>query len=184
MSGIDGGKIGPTMAEDEVTAAAKAGFVALSRMASISMRPMPPISASAEPDMTANTSEPKMLTCASRPAGGPRPCRRTGRCSARCPRHSSATDEDEHRHGDEREGIERIQVRCATRSSGRPLTRDRRDTGSRSRERREAADEQREEGEDDEEAGQDMSFQVRVVCFSSDRPRRQMAAAGRRSRRT
>ena len=68
MSGIDGGKIGPTIADELVTAAAKAGEKPLLRIASISMRPMPPMSASAEPDMPAKIMLPKMFTCA-RPPG-------------------------------------------------------------------------------------------------------------------
>ena len=68
ISGIDGGKIGPTIAELDVTAAANAGEKPFFFIASISMRPMPPMSASAEPDMPAKIRLPKMLTCA-RPPG-------------------------------------------------------------------------------------------------------------------
>ena len=71
MSGIDGGKIGPTIADELVTAAANAGEKPLLRIASISMRPMPPMSASAEPDMPANTRLPKMFTWASPPGSRP-----------------------------------------------------------------------------------------------------------------
>ena len=71
ISGMLGGKIGPTMAEAEVTALAKAGLKPLDFMASISMRPMPPMSAKAEPDMPANTRLPKMLTCARPPGNRP-----------------------------------------------------------------------------------------------------------------
>ena len=55
MSGMLGGKIGPTMAEELVTAAANAALKPLLRIASISMRPIPPMSASAEPDKLAKT---------------------------------------------------------------------------------------------------------------------------------
>ena len=71
MSGMLGGKIGPTIAEAEVTAAAKGALKPFWRMASISMRPMPPMSASAEPDMPAKIRLPKMLTCASPPGRRP-----------------------------------------------------------------------------------------------------------------
>ena len=67
ISGMLGGKMGPTIADEQVTAQAKAGLKPLSRIASISMRPMPPMSASAEPDMPENTRLPKMFTCASPP---------------------------------------------------------------------------------------------------------------------
>ena len=68
ISGIDGGKIGPTIADELVTAAANGRLKPFLRMASISMRPRPPMSASAEPDMPAKIRLPKMLTCA-RPPG-------------------------------------------------------------------------------------------------------------------
>ncbi len=71
MSGIDGGKIGPTMADELVTAAANAGVKPLLRIASISMRPRPPMSASADPDMPAKIRLPKMFTCASPPGNRP-----------------------------------------------------------------------------------------------------------------
>lgn len=71
INGIEGGKIGPTMAEELVTAAAKAGLKPFLRMASISMRPMPPMSASADPDIPANIMLPKMFTCASPPGMRP-----------------------------------------------------------------------------------------------------------------
>ena len=71
ISGIEGGKIGPTIAEELVTAAANAGLKPFCRMASISMRPSPPMSASAEPDMPAKIRLPKMLTCASPPGSRP-----------------------------------------------------------------------------------------------------------------
>ena len=68
ISGIDGGKIGPTIADELVTAAANEALKPFLRIASISIRPMPPMSASAEPDMPAKIRLPKMLTCA-RPPG-------------------------------------------------------------------------------------------------------------------
>ena len=71
ISGMLGGKIGPTIADEQVTAQANAGLKPLARIASISMRPMPPMSASAEPDMPAKIRLPKMFTCASPPGSRP-----------------------------------------------------------------------------------------------------------------
>ncbi len=71
ISGIDGGKIGPTIAEELVTAAANGIENPLDFIASISMRPMPPMSASADPDMPAKIRLPKMLTCARPPGSRP-----------------------------------------------------------------------------------------------------------------
>ena len=68
MSGMLGGKIGPTIAEEQVTALAKAALKPRERMASISILPRPPMSAKAEPDMPAKIRLPKMFTCA-RPPG-------------------------------------------------------------------------------------------------------------------
>src|SRR5688500_7389198 len=62
-----GGKIGPTVADEAVTAPAKEGSKPRFFMASISMRPSPPISASAAPDMPEKIRLPKMFTCASPP---------------------------------------------------------------------------------------------------------------------
>jgi hypothetical protein len=71
MSGIEGGKIGPSVAEAPVTAPANAGSKPRFFMASISIRPSPPMSASAAPDMPEKTRLPKTLTCASPPGMRP-----------------------------------------------------------------------------------------------------------------
>ena len=71
MSGIEGGKIGPMIAEEPVTAAAKGTLKPFLRISSISMRPRPPMSASAEPDMPEKIRLPKMFTCASPPGRRP-----------------------------------------------------------------------------------------------------------------
>ena len=60
--------LGSTRAEELVTAAANGAEKPFLRIASISMRPRPPMSASADPDMPAKIRLPKMLTCA-RPPG-------------------------------------------------------------------------------------------------------------------
>ena len=51
MSGMLGGKIGPTTAEAQVSAAENAGVKPRAVIARTSMRPRPPISASAAPLM-------------------------------------------------------------------------------------------------------------------------------------
>ncbi len=62
MSGIEGGKIGPTMAEAPVTAAENGSEKPRSFMALISMRPSPPTSASAAPETPEKIRLATMLT--------------------------------------------------------------------------------------------------------------------------
>ena len=54
-----------------MTAAANGTLKPFARIASISMRPMPPMSASAEPDMPEKIRLPKMFTCARPPGSRP-----------------------------------------------------------------------------------------------------------------
>ena len=67
MSGIEGGKIGPTIAEAQVSAPANSRLKPCEAIALISMRPSPPMSASAAPLMPEKIRLPTMLTCASPP---------------------------------------------------------------------------------------------------------------------
>ena len=71
ITGIDGGKIGPTIAEAPVSAAANGTGKPSSFIALISMRPMPPTSASAAPETPEKMRLPTMLTCASPPGRRP-----------------------------------------------------------------------------------------------------------------
>ena len=66
-----GGKIGPTTADAAVTAPAKGAEKPRFRIAAISMRPRPPTSASAAPDMPEKIRLEKMFTCASPPGSRP-----------------------------------------------------------------------------------------------------------------
>ena len=73
------------------------------------------MSASAEPDMPEKIRLPKMLTCASPP--WTRADERVGEAVDQLRDAGlvhQAADEEEHRHGDERKGIERIEP-CAGR---------------------------------------------------------------------
>ena len=105
------------------------------RIASISMRPRPPMSASAEPDMPAKIRLPKMFTCARPP--GSRPDRGVGELvdvTRDAGAVHQAADEQEHRHRDQRKRVERVEraLRDAGRSAG-PSRRRRRRTACRSR---------------------------------------------------
>ena len=71
MIGIEGGKIGPTIADAPVSAAANGTGKPSSFMALISILPMPPTSASAAPDTPEKIRLPTMLTCASPPGRRP-----------------------------------------------------------------------------------------------------------------
>jgi hypothetical protein len=71
MSGIEGGKIGPTVAVATVSAAAKGFAKPCSLIALISILPSPPTSASAAPLMPENIRLPKMLTWANPPGARP-----------------------------------------------------------------------------------------------------------------
>ena len=66
-SGIDGGITGPTVAEAAEHAAENVGSYPRSVIAFTSIEPSPIASASADPDMPANTIEPTMFTCPSPP---------------------------------------------------------------------------------------------------------------------
>ena len=65
---MDGGMIGPMPADAAVTATEKSGSYPAFVIALTSMVPSPPASASAEPDIPANTMEDKTFACA-RPPG-------------------------------------------------------------------------------------------------------------------
>ena len=54
--------MGPMMAEEHVTAHANGTLKPFSRIASISIRPNPPMSANAEPEMPEKTKLPKIFT--------------------------------------------------------------------------------------------------------------------------
>src|SRR5918997_1169893 len=75
ISGIEGGKIGPTMAEAQVSAPANSRLKPCESMALTSMRPSPPMSAKAAPLIPEKMRLPTMLTWArpswTRVPGGP-----------------------------------------------------------------------------------------------------------------
>ena len=71
MSGMLGGKIGPTTAEAPVTAAENGAEKPFFFIAAISILPSPPTSASAAPDMPEKIRLEKMLTCARPPGARP-----------------------------------------------------------------------------------------------------------------
>ena len=71
IKGMLGGNMGPMMAEEHVTAHANGTLKPFSRIASISIRPNPPMSANAEPEMPEKTKLPKIFTCAKPPGNRP-----------------------------------------------------------------------------------------------------------------
>ena len=71
MSGIEGGIIGPMVAEAAVTATEKSSGYFDCRIARISIWPMPIASATAEPDMPEKMIEAAMLTWPSPPRQWP-----------------------------------------------------------------------------------------------------------------
>ena len=71
IRGMLGGKIGPTIADAAVTAPENSFVNPRSRIASISIFPRPPISASAAPEIPEKIRLAKMLTCANPPGKRP-----------------------------------------------------------------------------------------------------------------
>ena len=112
------------------------------------------MSASAEPDMPAKIRLPKMLTCASPP--GRRPHGRVGEgvdVARDAGAVHQAADEQEHRHGDERKRVERVERALRDEVERQVVGEHVDDARDADREHdREAEHEQRQEGEDDDES--------------------------------